>query len=293
MSELDRFRSAFEAVPAPGETTVQAARTRLLGEIAASSHAVRRRRPRVRLLAATAGVAVAALAGVLAVVIPRGDSLTGPEIAEAAARVLSPPPGTILHSVVRWTVLPAGYGGWSPTTTERWVSTGRRGVVHERSQWGEWETGPCGSLRYIRRTNLLTVDGTRYPDYVHQLADPAAEYLRAQRSGRVRYRGKTTVRGIPAYTLAVSGPDTGVEVTYVVRRDNYFPLRTVRRYTHYGEIYTYTDFEQISRTPATEPLLHVRPRPGAFVLGGRGYHRAKPGCAGFRSYEHLTGKGKP
>lgn len=291
--EIDVLRAAFDEVALPDERTVTKARARLMTEIARPTRMQERMRSRHLRLFAVAAVAAASVTGVFALVIPRSDGVTGPEIAEAAARVLTPPPGVILHSTLRNTLIPTGYNGWRPSTTERWASTGPRGVAHERSAWGEWETGPCGSIRYDRRTNLLTVDGSLYPDYVHELIDPAAEYLVAYHSGHVRYRGTTTFRGIPAYELVVSYPSYPLEITYTVRRDNYYPLRTVRRHKRYADVYTYSDFGQIARTPATEQLLHVRPRPRAFVLGGGGYHRPKPGCAGFRSYEHLTGKGKP
>jgi len=294
MTELDALRRVFAAVPEPDEASVLAARARLLAAIepAVGVRPLGQRRW-LRLTAAVAVGVAATLAGVFAFAIPHGDTLTGPEIAAAAARALTPSRGAILHSVVRQSFDPAGVNGWRPSTTERWVATGKPQTVHERDQEFEWETGPCGSIRYYRLLNLLSVDLSLYPDYVHQLADPAEEYLRAYRGGNVTYRGKTTFRGIPAYTLALSFPSYPLVVTYTVRRDNYYPLRTIRRHGSYAGVYTYSAFDRIARMASTEKLLHMAPRGNAFLVGP-GFRRPRPGCQGFASYERLTrGDEKP
>jgi hypothetical protein len=293
MTELDVLRRAFDLVPGPDDATILAARAKLVAEIERPEVVapLLKQRRWLRLAAAVAVGVAATLAGVFAFALPRGDTLTGPEIAAAAARALTPSRGVILHSVLRQSFDPAGVNGWRPSTTERWVATGTPQVVHERSQRLDWETGPCGSIRYDRLVNLLTFDHSFYPDYARQLADPAEEYVRAYRSGNVRYRGTSTFRGIPAYALVVSYPAYQFTVTYTVRRDNYYPLRTVRRYKRYSVIYTYSDFEQIPRNPATESLLHVTPRPNMFLLGPP-FHRPRPRCRGFTSYERLNGRGE-
>ena len=298
MTELELLRRAFDTVPDPDDGAVLAARAGLLAEIESFGTSSVRRRPKrgLRLLAAVAVGLAGLLAGILVLALPRGGGLTGTEIAAAAARALTPPPGVILHDVERFTWAPVGGTDPHPVITERWVAGGRPWVIHERSERGESESGECGEISYDRPTNLLSAwslpDRPQVRQGLQSRSDPAGEYLSAYRSGNVRYRGKTTFRGVPAYTLVVSFPSYPLVVTYVVRRDNYYPLRTVRRTkTHVG-VTTYSDFERIPRNAGTEHLLHVRPHPEAFLLGPGRFYRPRAACAGFGSYESLTGKGK-
>jgi hypothetical protein len=63
----------------------------------------------------------------------------------------------------------------------------------------------------------------------------------------------------------------GYETTFIVRQDDYEPLRVVRRYLwqpSYSkerriitEVTTYSPFELIPRSARTEHLLHISPQP--------------------------------
>jgi hypothetical protein len=295
MTVLALLESAYARIPEPDDETVAAARQVLLAEIAAGRRAPVGRRGR-RVLRLSFAVAVgsgAVLAGVLTLVVPRGHGLTGEEIAAAAYRVLAPPPNAIRHVVIttetRWG------GGWR---SEEWVASGRPYATHEKTAGVETELSQCGRITYDRAANLVTVHKEpRNPAwfFTHDRSDPAREflYLSSRRFGPARYDGKTTFRGIRAYKLVRRDrADQGARVVYLVRRDNYYPLRIVVHIKGQPSfVYTFSAFDEIPRTAETEQLLHIRPHPKAFLLrvSATNFYRVRE-CAGFGTFESLTGK---
>lgn len=288
MNELEVLRREFEAVPQPDEATVAAARAALLREIAAEARPARVR-PRQRWLrpAFAAGVAALVVAA-LAIVNPRSDRLTGAEIAAAAYRAVTPANGRIWHQVIRTTRTPLEGTASEPDVWQRWVATSPPyGVRVSSPGWGEAEVGPCGSIQYSARDNVLRVlhdrlapdDPRPYDAAIGGAIDPARRYRHLFRSGLVRYRGETTFRGIAAYLLVVGGRETSL--TYFVRRDNYYPLGTVRRTQTYVEVTTFSKFEYLDRSAKTSRLLHVRSHPGARLV--QTGPRPRGTCAGFGS----------
>jgi hypothetical protein len=295
MTEIDVLRREFDAVPAPEEATVTSARVALLRDIADESEPVRlpARRTWIRLTVAIGGAAL--VAGVLTTVIPHGDRLTGSEIAAAAYRAVTPVEGRIWHRVTRTTRTPLGGVEGRPDVSERWVATSPPYGLRDRSPgWGETEIGPCGSIQYVARDNLFNVwherlapkDSRPYDVALNGATDPARQYRHLFRSGRVRYRGETTFQGIPAYRLVVGGPEASI--TYLVRQDNFYPLRTIRRTQTYIEVVTFLKFEYLPRNARTNQLLHVGRHSGASV------HQSGPGtrgaCARFGSLASLVGR---
>jgi hypothetical protein len=295
MTEIELLKREFDAVPAPEEGTVAAARAALLRDIAAESQRSRAwpRRGWIRL--AVAAGAVVLLAGVLTAVIPHTDRLTGPEIAAAAYRAVTPVDGRIWHRVTRTTRTPLGGVERRPEVWERWVATSPPYGLRDRSPgWGETEIGPCGSIQYAAQDNVFNVSHKRlapddprpYDVAITGATDPARQYQHLFRSGRVRYRGKTTFQGIAAYRLAVGGPESSV--TYLVRQDNFYPLRTIRRTQTYIEVVTFLKFEYILRNARTNQLLHVGRHSKASVH--QSGPRSRGACARFGSLESLVGR---
>jgi hypothetical protein len=294
MTEIEILKREFDAVPAPEERTMAAAREALLRDIAGGAKTPRvwARRGRIR-LAVTVGAA-AVIAGVVTVVIPHSDRLTGSQIAAAAYRAVTPAEGRIWHRVMRTTRTPLGGTEPHPEIWERWVATSSPYGLRDRSPgWGEEEVGPCGSIRYAARDNVYRVwheplapnDRRPYDVAINGAIDPARQYRHLFRSGRVRYRGETTFQGMRAYRLVVGGRETSV--TYLVRRDNFYPLRTVRRTQTYIEVVTFLTFEFLPRNARSNRLLHVARHPGASVRQGGSLPRGA--CHRFGSLESLVG----
>jgi hypothetical protein len=282
VNELDILRREFDAIPEPDEETLAAVRASVLREIAAADtpkHPLHRHRLRIAL---AAGVALAALVAGLVVVHPRNHAGIGTEIAAAAYRAFTPPPDRIRHEIFRTGSL----------LTERWATTSAPYEYRATTGLRESTLGPCGLMDYDPRINLLSVTSARIRTNTalsyFAFRDPVQQYLEAYRGRHVRYRGKTTFRGVPAYILAVSS-DADV-ITYLVRRDNYYPLRIVFRRGKREFTTTYARFHYLPRNAETERLLTVRPHPRAFLMhfGGRA---PRPACKGFGSYDSITGKG--
>jgi hypothetical protein len=120
---------------------------------------------------------------------------------------------------------------------------------------------------------------------INGATDPARQYRHLFRSGRVRYRGETTFQGTAAYRLVVGGPESSV--SYLVRQDNFYPLRTIRRTQTYIEVVTFLTFEYLPRNAGTSQLLHVGRHAGAAVH--QSGPRPRGSCARFGSLESLVG----
>jgi hypothetical protein len=293
VNELDILRREFDAVPEPDEETVAVVRDAVLREIAAAGTPKRRpRRHRLR-FALAAGVALAALFAGLFIVHPRSHAGIGTQIAAAAYRAFTPPPNRIRHEISRYEISRS-----RGDLTEQWVTTSApyafRATYAYRAMHGLREStlGPCGSMDYDPRLNLLTVTnqriGTKIAMGYFAFRDPVQQYLEAYRGRHVRYRGKTRFRGVPAYILAVSS-DADV-ITYLVRRDNYYPLRIVFRRGKSEFTTTYARFQYLPRNAETERLLTMRLHPHAFLMHFGGLH-PRPACKRFGSYDSITEKG--
>jgi hypothetical protein len=288
VNELDVLRREFEAVPEPDEATVAAARGELLREIAVEAKPARVRL-RQRWIRPAFAVGVAALvAAAVALVNPRSDRLTGAEIAAAAYRAVTPANGRIWHQVTWTTRTPLGGTASRPEVWKRWVATSPPyGVRVSSPTWGEAEVGPCGSIQYSARDKVVRVlhdrlapdDPRPYDAAISGATDPARRYRQLFRSGLVRYRGKTMFRGVAGYLLVVGGRETSL--AYVVRRDNYYPLRTVRRTQTFIEVTMFSKFEYLDRSAKTSQLLHVRSHPGVRLVETGPPPRGT--CAGFGS----------
>lgn len=279
MSELELLREAFVATPEPDESSVQAGRAALQREIE------RRRQPRHRRSwsAAVVVVVVAALAVVAFLVVPRGNGLTGVEIAAAADRALSPGPHGIWHivQVVRYDRAPQ-------SRIETWATTGRPYVIVTRTKRPgaalveEVETA-CGSA--YSRQGTLTLSARPQPRIAGWVPRPIRDYRRALHDKHVRYVGETTFAGVPAYklvrTLPFHGSATyrsGGVVTTLVRQGSYYPLESVAVYTIQTfekgswrtvierESVTYRTFEFLPRDARTKHLLRIAQRSGVFVI---------------------------
>ena len=151
--------------------------------------------------------------------------------------------------------------------------------------------GPCGLILYDPRINLLSVTSTRIRTNTalsyFAFRDPVQQYLAASPGRHVGFRGKTTFRGVPAYELDVSRRGE-VVTSYLVRRDNYYPLRIVWRRGSSKFTTTYARFNYLPRNAETERLLTMRPHLGAFLMHFGGPNT--PACKRFGSYDSISGK---
>lgn len=297
MSEREVLKSAFAAVPSPDARMVAAARAKLLGALAEIDRArALRRQRRLRLAVTLAAVAAGALVTVT-LVVPRGQALTGEQIAAATRRAVAPSPGVIRHVVVNVRYQQRSrVGALSHTRsqTDQWVASGPPYHIH--TTWTDlggvgWyrsresETTRCGRIDYFPAANLITVNTGRLPERELRLqSDPARAYRVG--SGPIRSRGETTFRGVPAYWLVQTWRDT--TFVYVVRRDTFYPLRTIIRHEASMSVWTFSTFERIPRSTRTERLLRVAPRPDAFLL--RTSPPAHSDCRLFGTYAQLMGK---
>ncbi len=305
IDELERVRRECEALPGPGPATVAAARSALRAEIEASIAVAggrsRRHRRRVWLLA-VAGCAVL-LIGVVALVFPAKRDPVGVEIAAAAYAALNPTGGEIVHVVSRSVsttrIKLTGKATFSASVEEVWSSSSTPYRVRERHWNGTRRSGPylsetettaCGQLGYLPASNTFELS----PDTYMPLVDPAAGYRNAYRHGRVHYRGKTSFHGIPAFKLLVT--QYGANNTLIVRRDNYYPLKTVTRRDIAKSVSTvvttYSAFEYITRNHGNEHLLHVAAHPGAFFLRLAAPMPGGKACRGFGDSHSLTAGGR-
>jgi hypothetical protein len=295
MTEIDALQREFDAFPAPEEGTVAAARAALLQDMANQPKPSRLRARRAWIRLAVAAAAAALVAGILTALVPHGDRLTGAEIAAAAYRAVTPVDGRIWHRVTQTTRTPLEGVEGRPEVSERWVATSPPYGLRDRSPgWGETEVGPCGSIQYVARDNLFKVSHERqapndprpYDVALNGATDPARQYRHLFRSGRVRYRGETTFQGIAAYRLVVGGRETSI--TYLVRQDNFYPLRTIRKTQTYIEVVTFLKFEYLPRNARTNQLLHVGTHSGASVH--QSGPRTRGACARFGSLASLVGR---
>jgi hypothetical protein len=295
VNELDLVRVVCEELPEPTEGAVARARDALRREIAATSGApVAGARPRL-ILVGSFGLA-AILAVVVALVLTVDRTSFGVRIAAAASAAVTPASNELVHSISRTTVRITDRAG---TTTreqredDNWWRTTPPVEVHRTTYAADAVTTlttVCGSISYDANANLFTIQPTT--GTFNPVDDPVAAAANALRSGHVHYRGKLRYRGIAAAELVVT--QYGATTTYIVRRDNGYPLETIdRRMTSHSTqtaVTTYALFEHVAPTPRVLRHIELTPHPDAFVVRiAPAAHTAS--CARFGSLETLTGRG--
>ena len=153
----------------------------------------------------------------------------------------------------------------------------------------ETELSRCGRITYDRAArNLVTVLEPRNPLVLlpQRSGRPGLEFLvrRLATSPALlrstRYLGQTSFRGVPAYRprpYATARAWASV-VEYLVRRDNYCPLRVVSEHFkgHRRVRHTFSDFDESLVPTKTEHLLHVAPHPRSVSPPGN-RHELLPG----------------
>jgi hypothetical protein len=179
---------------------------------------------------------------------------------------------------------------------ETWSTTGAplvlRSISSENVPWlpsrVEQVFSRCGWLYYSADTNVIQIAGPQRVSAspVTPPPDPAASYRRAYKSGQVVYRGTTTFNGVPAYKLVVRyrHGTYAATTTFIVRQDNYYPLRTSSVVNASGrtgtDVLTYTTYELLPDTKANERLLRLGPHPNMLVVPAlRSKPLTNPTCA--------------
>jgi hypothetical protein len=278
MSGFELLREAFIDTPEPDASSIETGRAALLREVERS------RRPRHRRFwSVPLGVAaVATVTAVIVLAVPRGEALTGVELAAAATHALTPKAGGIWHIVVVTNNAPG-----PASRGETWATTSRPYVVHTKTtRHGaapvEQVATACGSVYSTQGTIKLSLHRLSMAGWIEH---PTRDYRRALRDKHIRYAGETTVDGVPVYKLVQAIPfhgsatyRVGGVVTTLIRRSNYYPLKSVRVSTYrilqqgkwrtdvFREVVSYPTFELLPRNETTERLLRIAPQPGAFVI---------------------------
>ena len=145
-------------------------------------------------------VPVAGLAGAAALVIALSGSSSPVVTADAAilrhvTEALTAPPATILHERALVTL------GSTTSPYELWIESDAP-HAYRVVKWGHEGTGTGGTT-----------------------TDPAAELRSLVASGQAHVDASTTLDGVPAYKLSVSGAsDRFLNGTAYVARSNYYPL---------------------------------------------------------------------
>jgi hypothetical protein len=146
----------------------------------------------------------------------------------------------------------------------------------------------CGWLYYSGDTNVVQIAGPEKisASPVGPPPDPAASYRQAYKSGHVVYRGRTKFNGVQAYKLVVRyrHGTYASTTTFIVRQDNYYPLRTSSVVNASGrtgtDVLTYTTYEFLPRTTANERLLRLGPHPDVLIVPSlRSKPLTNPACA--------------
>ena len=249
-----------------------------------------------RWLMLVAAVGAVAAVGLLVLVVSSRRDPFGVKVVAAAGAALNPTRSEIIHSISRSVVV-----FHSKTRTTRSVSadevwsTGRPSpVTVDHFRYGSdghpsstLLTTACGNILYDGGANLFTV--SPFAQLFDVTTDPVAVARTALPSGRVHYRGPVSFNGVAASKLVVT--QYGAVTTYIVRRDNGYPLKTIsRRVTATvvrTQTTTYSLFEHLPRTQRTTQRLRMAPHAGAFFVRMPGRSGA-PNCTGFGNLDSLT-----
>lgn len=184
------------------------------------------RRPRRRVTRGVIGVAGVGAAAALALTVAGGAA---PPIVEGAIQrhvvgALTAPAATILHESALVTL------GATTQPYELWV-----------------ESGPPYAYRVIKWGHEGTGQGSA-PD------DPAAELRSMVQSGQAHVDAATTIDGVPAYKLTITGASTRFpNGTAYVSRADYHPLE-IDTTDGGGERIVFQSYEYLPATPANRAL---------------------------------------
>jgi hypothetical protein len=204
-----------------------------------------RRRPLVALSVGAATLAVA-VAVVLATTLGGPVSSADAAILRDVAAALTPPSGTILHETGTFSM-----PGQAAQSFELWAQANSPYTVGGA-------VGPFGgaaSGHHVETTSSATLPAVHGSGTGHEPLD-AAKTLRALvQAGNASVVGSTTIDGVAAYELKVSGaPADTLDGTAYVAQSDYRPLLIQ---TTSGETISYSTYEYLPDTPANLAPLGI------------------------------------
>lgn len=215
-----------------------------------------RLRPRRRrgLVAYAVGAAAAIALTVALVTAGSPAQSADAAVLHAVAAALTPPAGTILHETGTMTM-----PGQAAKSFELWAQADPPYTVGGA-------VGPVGGAVPGDHTAVTNSSATMpavgpLPDSDHAPLDAAATLRALVQSGNASVVGTTTIDGVAAYELAVSGaPAATLDGTAYVAQSDYHPLLIQ---TTSGETISYSTYEYLPDTPANlPPLPSASPSPG-------------------------------
>ena len=209
---------------------------------------VRTRLRRRSLVALSVGAAVlaVAVAVVLATSLSAPVSSADAAILRDVAAALTPPAGTILHETGSFS-LP----GQAAQSFELWAQADSPYTVGA----GVGPVGGAASGHHAGTTSSATLPAVHGAGTGHEPLD-AAKTLRALvQSGNASLVGSTTIDGVAAYELQVSGaPADTLDGTAYVAQSDYRPLLIQ---TTSGETISYSTYEYLPDTPGNLAQLGI------------------------------------
>ena len=223
------------------------------------AHRDRRRGVTSRRLAVPAAMASCALGVALFAVFGAGSQAPSANAAilHRVAAVLTPPSGTILHERAQVSV-----PGQGSTTYEAWMQADSP-YAYRVSKWGsEGSWNGTTYSNYDPTSNTITVEPTP-PAAPGPPIDPAATLRSLVQSGEATVAGTTTIDGVGAYKLTVTGgPDPQLIGTAYVATSDYHPVEID---TNLGTV-IYETYEYLPATTANLGLLDLAAQhPGATI----------------------------
>jgi hypothetical protein len=226
----------------------------------------RRRGATPQRLAVAVAIAACAVGVALIAVFGAGPQAPSADAAilHRVAAALTPPPGTILHERARVT-LP----GVGSTTYEVWMQADSP-YAYRVIKWGS-EGSWNGSTysNYDPATNTITIEtppaGTRPKNDPNDLAATLRSLVQ---SGEATVDGTTTINGVRAYKLIVTGSsDPTLNGTAYVATADYHPLE-IDTAANSGKV-IYETYEYLPATAANLGLLDLAGQhPGATIVNG-------------------------
>jgi hypothetical protein len=227
----------------------------------------RRRGATSRRLAVPVAVAACAVGVALIVVFGAGSQAPSADAAilHRVAAALTPPPGTILHEQAQVT-LP----GVGSTTYEVWMQADSP-YAYRVIKWGS-EGSWNGSTysNYDPASNTITIEpappaGTRPKN---ASVDFAATLRSLVQSGEATVDGTTTIDGVRAYKLIVTGSSDPslIGTAYVATAD--YQLLEIETAANSGKV-VYETYQYLPATTANLGLLDLAAQhPGATIVNG-------------------------
>ena len=212
-----------------------------------------RLRPRRRRGLVAYAVGAAAAVALTVALVTAGSPVQSADAAilRHVAAALTPPAGTILHE--KGTIsLP---GQPAPQSFELWAQADPPyGVTYKLGSDGS-------AVRSYHFNSSATGPAVHSPDSDHAPLDAGATLRALVQSGNASVVGTTTIEGVAAYELQVSGaPDTTLDGTAYVAQSDYRPLLIQ---TTNNETISYSTYEYLPATPANlGPQPSASPAPG-------------------------------